>query len=261
MAGVQIRDMQAEDEYYVATCSHVNESAETDASGHRRLEWIRSMQPKGMVVKVAVGDGKPCGFLLAMPGDVCPVIMLAEHEVLVVPCLWVPPGQQKKGIGSALLAAAEDYARANGFKAIATQGRYNKFWFMPGAFFEKRGYTFVERAGALAILWKTFDAAPPSPRLMKPRYEFQPALGKVVVDLFWLPSCLTTDVEAQRVREVAAEFGDRVVLNEYRGDDRQTLLRYQNPRAIYVNGRKIDWGYAAPREGIREAIQKAIAEL
>ncbi|MDI7250304.1 MAG: hypothetical protein QME93_09565, partial [Bacillota bacterium] len=104
-------------------------------------------------------------------------------------------------------------------------------------------------------------AAPRAPRLLTPRNEFEPIPGKVVVDLFWNTFCQTSDIEAQRVREVAAEFGDAVVLREYCADDRSVLLRYERARGIFVQGREIGWGYEAPREGIREAITAALAEL
>jgi len=61
------------------------------------------------------------------------------------------------------------------------------------------------------------------------------------------------------VREVAAEFGDNIALREYSADDRQTLLHFQTPRAIFVNGKEIWWGYEAPKEGIREAIRQALS--
>jgi hypothetical protein len=60
------------------------------------------------------------------------------------------------------------------------------------------------------------------------------------------------------VREVAGEYGDSVILNEYAADDRETLMRYEIPRAIYVNGKEIGWGYEAPKDGIREAISEAL---
>ena len=101
------------------------------------------------------------------------------------------------------------------------------------------------------------DLAPePKPDTQKPDEPGKP--GKVVIDLFWNPICQTSGIEAQRVREIAAEFGDSIVLNEYRADDRDVLLKYQTPRAILVDGNEIYWGYEAPREGIREAIAKAL---
>jgi len=80
----------------------------------------------------------------------------------------------------------------------------------------------------------------------------------VGVDLFWNTFCQTSDIEAHRVREVVAEFGDSVVLNEYCADDHVILSRYQTPRGIFINGKEIGWGYEAPKEGIREAVSKAL---
>ncbi|MBE0430458.1 MAG: hypothetical protein IBX67_01380, partial [Dehalococcoidia bacterium] len=140
------------------------------------------------------------------------------------------------------------------------------FWFMPGSFFDANG--FLECAphawgscdtnDQAVLLWKVLDehAQPPVP--LKPSYQFKPTPGKVVIDLFWNTFCQTSDMEAQRVREVAAEFGDTVILNEYCADDRGVLVRHQIPRAVFVDGREIGWGYEAPKDGLREAVVQAL---
>jgi thiol-disulfide isomerase/thioredoxin len=84
-----------------------------------------------------------------------------------------------------------------------------------------------------------------------------PKYGKVVVDLFWSRSCLTTDTEAERVREVAGEFGDSVLLKEYCSDDPDIRSKYGIFRAIFVNGKEVSWGYEAPRNGLRKKIREA----
>jgi len=112
--------------------------------------------------------------------------------------------------------------------------------------------------GNTAILWKTFDDQAQAPAFMERRYRFTPVAGKVVIDLFWSRSCLTTDTEAQRMREVAAEFGDAVLLREYCADDPAVRARYGVYRAIYIDGKEVGWGYEAPRDGLREAIRKAM---
>jgi hypothetical protein len=94
--------------------------------------------------------------------------------------------------------------------------------------------------------------------MLESRYEFKPVAGKVVVDLFHTESCLATCTEADRVRVVCAEFGDKVVLREYDSDDPKTLKRYGVWRAIFIDGKEIGWGGAAPKEGIREAIEAAL---
>ena len=82
--------------------------------------------------------------------------------------------------------------------------------------------------------------------------------GKVVIDLFWLPFCQTSNIETQRVHQVAEEFPDSVILNEYCADDFEIFCQHQTIRAIFINGKEVSWGYEAPKDGIREAISKAL---
>ncbi|PKP54776.1 hypothetical protein CVT91_18310 [Candidatus Atribacteria bacterium HGW-Atribacteria-1] len=116
----------------------------------------------------------------------------------------------------------------------------------------------IKRKGTIAILGKFFEESVESPHLLEPNFQFKPIAGKVVVDLFWNTFCPTSDIEAQRVREVTAEFGESVVVHEYCADERSILSHYQIPRGIFINGKEIWWGHEAPKEGIREAISKAL---
>ena len=258
MSSVEVHDMNPSDEYFVSTCTHENESDEIDASARRRLAWLRSHEPDGLRVKVALRDGRRVGFLFAMPIDVSPWGPLGE-DLLVFPCLYVLNDEQKHGAGRALVAAAEEEARFQGLRGVATFGFYwEDFWFMPAPFFERHGYEAAEKRGRMSVMWKALEPDAVPPRMLTSAYEFEPVSEKVVVDLFWHTFCETCDIEAARVREVAAEFGDRVVLREYCGDDRDTLLKHQIPRAIYVQGNEIGWGYEAPRDGIRDAIRAAL---
>jgi GNAT superfamily N-acetyltransferase/thiol-disulfide isomerase/thioredoxin len=271
MPEVQIRDMDESTEYFVGTCTHVNESEEADACGRRRVAWFREMHEKGLRVKVALLDETPIGFLYAMPIEVCPWGPLGR-DLLAVPCLFVQNEQKGKGAGSALIAEAEEEAGRQGKKGLVTTGYYHDFWFMPARFFEKCGFSAVgklrevtsegekEFLGKEAILWKVFDSSAEPPKFLEPSHQFKSIPGKVVVDLFFNCFCGTSNGEAQRVREVAAEFGDSVVLNEYPADDPAVLRRYQLPRGIFINGKQIGWGYEAPREGIRKAISEALAK-
>jgi GNAT superfamily N-acetyltransferase len=260
---IETHDMEPSDEYSVGTCTHTHESEEMDLCADRRLAWLLAMDKKGSRVKVATLDSQRAGFLHVIPIEFCPWGPLGR-DLLVIPCLVsVSKGQ---GVGRALLAAAEEEARRQGRKGIVTMGYYHDHWFMPASFFEANGFLTCPSARAAgfdikhkaAMLWKLFDERAEAPMLLKPNYELKSIPGKVVIDLFWNGFCQTSIIEAQRVKEVAAEFGDRVVLNEYSADDRPALLRHQIARGIFVNGREIYWGHEAPYDGIREAIAQAL---
>lgn len=257
MAAPQVREMASEDEYFVSTCSHVNESEEIDRCGQRRLEWMRSMRGQGLRVFTAHSQRKPIGFVYVMPIEVSPWGPIG-HDLAVVPCLAVVRDAQGQGAGRALMEAAEEAARRQGRKGIVTIGCYHDFWFMPATFFEKIGYSQACRRDNEALLWKRFEPLAQPPQFLQRSYRFVPMPGKVVIDLFYNTFCETSGIEAQRVREVAADLGDAVVLHEFPAEDREVLMRYQLPRGIFVNGKEIGWGYEAPKEGIAEAVSQAL---
>jgi len=258
--GPIVRNMQPEDEYFVSTCSHVDESEETDACGVRRRNLFRKLRPKGLAIKVALLDDERVGFAYGIPIEHASWGPLGS-ELMAVPCLYVLDKATGRGIGRKLLDTIERDARTTGLKGTtitAYRGLYSADWFMPASYFEHLGYEVVDTRRGEILLWKPFTSDASKPTFLEPDYAYQPIEGEVVVDLFWNGFCQTSDIEAQRVREVCAEFGDRVVLNDYCAEDRRTLLQHQIPRAIYVNGREIGWGYEAPKEGIRTAVVQAL---
>ena len=263
-----IRDMQPEDEYFVSTCSHVNESEEQDRCGARRATLFRALKPLGLLVKVALLDEDRVGFAYGIPIEHASWGALGEN-LMSIPCLYVLDKATGQGIASSLLDAIEAEARSVGLAGLtvtAYRDLHGADWFMPAAYFECRGFEQVNHRGAEVLLWKPFSARACEPCFLEPSYAFTPQEGKVVVDLFWNSLCQTSNIEAARVREVCAEFGgagfgNAVILSEYCAEERDVLLCHQIPRAIFVNGEEIGWGYEAPRDGIREAIRQALADL
>jgi len=260
MPNVVIRDMLPEDEYFVGTCSHVNESEEIDAAGDRRIRLLRNLIDKGAVVKVALLNGRQVGLAHGLPIERSSWGPIGQ-DLIVIPCLFVKDLGTKQGIGRALMGEVEEEAKAAG-RLGATLMAFRDYpgaeWLLPAAFFERIGYEEIDNRGRYVLMWKAFADEAIPPTFLDPSFDFEPVQGKVVVDLFFNDFCQTSNIEAQRVREVAAEFGERVILNEYSGDDHNVLLACGISRAIYVDGVEIGWGYEAPKDGIREAIEEAL---
>jgi GNAT superfamily N-acetyltransferase len=259
MAEIVVRDKLPEDDYFVTTCSHMHESAEIDACSAKRSKLFARMQEQGMVIKTGFVDGKPAGMLYMMPIEISPWGPLGA-DLMAIPCLFVLRPYWGSGLGKALLESAIANARASGRKGLAMFGfTYpGAEWFMPLSFAQKMGFAIAEQKEHAAILWMPFAPDVIPPRLLTSQYKFQPVPGKVVVDLFFNDFCQTSCIEAQNVRDVTAEFGDKVLLHEYDAGDSATISKYQLERGIYINGKEIFWGYEAPKEGIREAIEKTL---
>lgn len=257
---VVVRDMQRRDEYFVSTCSHVNESEEIDTCARKRRDLLRDLAGQGGLFRVALVDDEHVGFAHGLPIDHASWGPLGR-DLMVIPCLHVSAESTGRGVGRALIESIERDALKAGFAGV-TVTAYRDIpgaeWFMPATYFERLGYRPVDERGVQVLLWKPFHCEASPPHFLQRHYVFEPVAGKVVVDLFWNGFCQTSAIEAQRVRDVCAEFGNRVVLREYNAEVRETLLRHQTPRAICIDGGEISWGYEAPRDGIRAAIEKAL---
>ncbi len=252
---MEFDDIREQDYPFVSVCFHVNENNEMNGSGERRTKWMKDKRPDEQIIKVARLDGKTAGFVILYPIEKSP--WGPEGKGLyVMSCIEVP--LRGHGIGKGLMQAAEEEVKKRGGKGIAVTAYNWDVPFMPSSFFEKMGYEVASQRGPEQLMWKKFDDSGTPPAFLEKKYEYAPVAGKVVVDLFHNGSCMTMDIERERVREVAAEFGDKVVLNEYDCNNTETIKEYGIFRGIFVNGKEYYWGYDAPREGIREAINKEL---
>jgi hypothetical protein len=259
MSSVIIRDMEADDEYFIITCSHVDESEEIDRCGEKRRIWFKKMYRQGLRAKAALIDNSQVGFLYVMPIEICPWGPRGR-DLMVIPCLYVLNRFVGKKVGRALLDTAGSETRQQRKKGLVAIAYYHDFWFMPATYFEVHGFAPIRRRKTEALLWKVYDPSARPPEFLQSQYRFQPVPGKVVIDLFWNLFCQTSTIEAERVREIVVEFGDDVILNEYPADNRDIFGKYQLARGIFINGKEVYWGYEAPRDGLRKAVEKALAE-
>ena len=257
MSDIIIREMNTDDEHFIGTCPRVGGINEIIAHSPKRITWLRDSYQNGLRVKVALLDNHQAGFIYLMPIEICPWGPIGK-DLLAFPCMFVKSDAEKQGVGLALIADAEEEAKAQNLKGIVTIGHHDEKWYMPAAFFIKNGFEEGDREGDEAVMWKAFEKGVKPPRLLRPQYKYHPVPGKVVVDLFWHSFCGTSAIEAQRVREVVMEFGDDIILNDYCVDDRDILLKNQVHRGIFVNGEQKSWDFGAHKEGIRESIAEAL---
>jgi hypothetical protein len=256
-----VRDMIKEDEYYVGTCTHVNENNyEYEQSAVRRINWLRKMEPYGLRVKVALFDSIHAGFLYLMPIEINPWEIQGK-DLMVFPCLVSQSKFSNKSVGRELIKAAEQETLRQNRKGIVTIGYFWDFWFMPAPYFLKLGFKIAERREEQGLLWKKFDKNADIPYFRKENYTFKPFKGKVIVDLFWNTFCLTSDVEAQRVRDVVSEFGESVILNEFCADNQSILQECGIPRRIYVNGESMEIGPEIDKRELKKAINIGLKKI
>jgi N-acetylglutamate synthase-like GNAT family acetyltransferase len=214
----------------------------------------------GMVIKVAINDdGTALGFIHCVPIE-SPLSQVIGSDLMVIPCLTINyqlvfNGVHGSGVGRSLVQSCEDEAKLNGLGGLAVYAYSGDFWYMPSAFFQKLGF---RRVAKTSDIWVKTWSDVKDPTSFRKSYEYLPVSGKVVIDYFWSPFCLTVCREIMNIREVTSEFDEKVVLREYRSDDPEVLEKYGLFRALFINGQLKNWGYAAPKEELRKEITKFI---
>ena len=256
---VQIRvgDVTEDTLWYVACCSHVDESAELDQAGQLHQDWLRKMLTRsGMVAKVALDGDEPIGFLFLVPVERTAWYVQGK-ELLTLQCMNVEEAYRGRGVGEMLLTAAEETARTHA-KGLAVIAYDPSDWFMPAHFFAHRNYREVERRGTSVLMFKPFDASAALPAFI-PRQYTSPRLipDKAIVEAFWSPQCLTTALDILHVREVCDEFGERVILRELNASMPGMRERFGIPRTIFVNGVEKGWGYELPHRGSFDGAERS----
>ena len=93
-------------------------SSEMDEAGDHKAHWYEKARDEGLRVKLALDDeDRPLGMIQYVPIELSPA---TGEDLYVVLCIWVHGYKdgvgdaQGRGIGTALLAAAEDDARGTG---------------------------------------------------------------------------------------------------------------------------------------------------
>jgi GNAT superfamily N-acetyltransferase len=238
-------------------------SEEIKEGGNHKEAWFQRMKDKGLRVKLAVDGGKACGMIQYVPIE----YSFAEgQDAYFVHCIWVHGhkqgvgNHQKKGIGKALLRAAEEDAKSVGAKGLAVWGVSLPF-FMKASWFRKQGYAKVDKVGMQVLLWKPFadDALPP--KWIREKKRPQKKEGKVAVTAFLNGWCPAMNMTFERAKRAAREFGDQVEFQDIRTIDRPTFLNWGIADAVFIDGKPVRTGPPPSYDKIKKKIAQRAKKL
>ncbi|MFC1940516.1 GNAT family N-acetyltransferase [Chloroflexota bacterium] len=241
-------------------------SDEMKEAGNHKEVWYNKMKDKGLRVKLALGDdGEVGGMIQYVPAEHS---LVESKELYFINCIWVHGHKQgrgnfqKRGMGKALLQAAESDAKIRGANGIAAWGIPLPFW-MKAAWFRKQGYTKVDKQGFLGpvLLWKplTDDGIPPKWIKRKKRPETTP--GKVTVTAFLNGWCPAQNLVFERAKKAAAEFGDKVLFRKIDTFDRENFLEWGIADALFIDKKEVRTGPPPSYEKIRGMIANKVRKL
>lgn len=262
---MKIIDLTPEHEKLYFVCLE-DWSDEIKEAGNHKENWYNKMKDKGLRVKLALDDADDVGGMI----QYLPIERsFAEgKELYFVNCIWVhgyKKGRgnfQKKGMGKALLQAAEADAKEIGAKGLVAWGIPLPF-FMKASWFKKQGYIKVDQQGFLGsvLLWKPFtgDAIPPKWINEKKKPDTTP--GKVTVTVFLNGWCPAFNMVFERAKRAASEFGEKVIFRQIDTSDRDTFLEWGISDGLFIDDKQIRTGPPPSYEKIRKLIEKKLKKL
>ncbi|MDH4218418.1 MAG: GNAT family N-acetyltransferase [Candidatus Aminicenantes bacterium] len=233
-----------------------------EAGNHKEL-WCNKMKDKGLRVKLAIDDNKVCGMVQYVPVEYS---FIDGKDLYFIHCIWVHGykkgvgNYQKKGVGKALLQAAENDVKSLAAKGIAAWGISWPFW-MKASWFKKQGYTKVDKDGTSVLLWKPFadDAIPP--KWIKEKKKPGKKADKVLVTSFINGWCPAQNMVFERAKRAASEFGDKVEFQRIHTFDRDVFLEWGIADALFIDGKQIRTGPPPSYEKIRKKIARRVKKL
>ncbi|MBN1893740.1 GNAT family N-acetyltransferase [bacterium] len=239
-------------------------SEDLKEAGNRKEIWYKRMKDKGLRVKMAVENGKALGMIQYVPIEAA----FAEgRDLYFIHCIWVHGHKgkgvgnvQKRGIGKALLHAAEEDVRGMGKTGVAAWGVWLPFW-MRASWFRKQGYTKVDRDGMAVLLWKPFSQDAVPPRWIRMKKKPDKGEGRVRVTALCSGWCQVQNMTCERARRASAAFGDKVEFCEVDTSDRATYLEWGIPDGLFIDGKSVVTGPPPSYQKIMKKIAKKVSKL
>ncbi|UCF65109.1 MAG: GNAT family N-acetyltransferase [bacterium] len=238
-------------------------SEDLKEAGDHKENWFRNMQEKGLRVKLALENEQACGMIQYLPVEHS---FVEGKDLYVILCIWVHGhkqgvgNRQKRGIGKALLQAAEEDIRSMNMTGVAAWGISFPFW-MKASWFKKQGYRKVDKNGMAVLVWKPFRENTTPPRWIREKKRPSGTAGKVTVTSLINGWCPAQNMVHERAKRAVAEFGDKVEFQEIRTDDRIKFEQWGIADALFIDGKQVRTGPPPSFEKIRKKISKKIKRL
>lgn len=260
---MRIIDLDAEHESLFVHCLE-EWSEEMKASGPHRACWVEKMKAQGLGAKLALDDaGVAGGMIQYIPIEHAP----AEGEGLYfIPCIWVHGHKQgrgnfqKRGMGKALLQAAEENAKSRGALGMVAWGLALPFW-MKASWYRRQGYRKVDSMQMQVLLFKPFSPEAKPPRWIRPKKKPELVPGKVTVTALVGGSCSVGGINYERAKLAAQALGDRVVFHGVDTSERATFLEWGLTDAVFINHKRIGYGPPLSVDAVVKQIRKRLRRL
>ena len=260
---MQIIDLTTEHESLYFHCLE-DWSEDIKEGADLKQRWYEAMKDKGLRVKLAQDDeGRLCGMIQYIPIE----HTFAEgKDLYMILCIWVHGHKkgignvQKRGMGRALIHAAEEDVRSLGAKGIAAWGLTLPFW-MKASWFKKYGFVRADKVSVQALMWKPFTDDAEPPKLIRPKKKPGKGDSKVDVTAFVNGWCPVMNMSYERAKRASAELGEKVEFRSIDTLDPEVREQWGITDAVYIDGKELNTGPPPKYEKVKKKIAKRVKRV
>jgi len=235
-------------------------SQEMKEAGNHKAIWYNKMKKRGLRVKLAVEDNIVCGMIQYTPVEYS---IIDGEDLYFINCIWVHGNKegignyQKRGIGKALLQAAEEDVRSLGRKGVVAWGLSLPFW-MRAAWYKKHGYRKIENNGIAQLLWKQFSSDALPPKWITPVKKPLKEPEKVIVTSFIHGWCPAFNIVHERAKRAVQKIGFPVEFRVIDTSEKETIREWGIADALFIDDTEIHTGPPLSYEKIVKLISKRV---
>lgn len=262
-----MRIVDLSEEYLDSYCLCLEDwSNEMKEAGEHKACWYNAMRDKGLGVKLALNEeNKAIGMIQYLPVEHSYAEGTNQYAIL---CTWVHGykkgvgNHQKKGIGKALLKAAEKDVIERGAGGMVAWGLSIPVW-MKASWYKKHGYKRADKLGFLGpeLVWKPFSETVSPPRWIRQNKKPERESGRVTVTAYLNGWCPAQNITHNRAKRAAEELGEKVEFREILTRDRDTFLEWGISDALYIDEKKVNTGPPPSYKKIKKKIARQLNRL
>jgi len=257
---MNITDITPENEKLYFCCLE-DWSDDIKEAGDHKQEWYEHMKDKGVRVKFAMDEnGVIGGMIQYVPIEYS---IFKGENLYVVLCIWVHGHKigignfQKRGMGTALLEAAEEDCKQLGSLGLVTWGLIVPA-FMRASWFKRKGYRVVDKNGIMRLLWKPFDERAIPPVFIKPVKKPLKGAEKVNVTVFKNGWCPAMNMVYERAKRASSTIREKIDFQEFDTFDREILQEWGIQDGLFIDGKEVRTGPPPSYEKIRKKIRRRV---
>lgn len=260
---MKITDISPENEQLFFCCLE-EWSEDIKEAGDHKQKWYEHMRNKGVRVKFAEDDnGVLGGMIQYLPIEHS---MIEGENLYVVLCIWVHGYKEgrgdfrKKGMGTALLKAAEEDCKKLGANGLVTWGLAIPV-FMRASWFKRKGYKVIDKNGIMRLMWKPFNENAVTPKFIRLKKIPEKGKDNVNITVFKNGWCPAMNLTYERALRASKDFEGKVEVNEFDTLNREIFNEWGIMDGLFIDGKGVRTGPPPSYAKIRKKIERRVMRL